>query len=610
MEFFSDNIFLILIMPVWVCFIIASGIFLKLNISYKVTLMLTLLSSFTGLIFSGMLLKQNSLHTEVIESIFPWLSGENLNIFLGSYIDLTSCVFLSILMLISFIVQLYSYGYMKDNKDFNKYFIYLNFFNFAMTGLILSPNLIQMYIFWELVGAASYILVGFFHNDKETSKAAKRVFIINRIGDCAFLAGIIIFAYFSITYIKQPPDTFLAFNSIEDFRFHLLALTSDGFYNLILLLFIIAAFVKSAQFPFNVWLVDAMKAPTPVSALIHSATMVCMGVFLIIRIFPLLNNTLLYIILFAGLTTAVLCAFIACSRKNIKKMLAYSTSSQLGLIFTALGLGAIPAAIIYLVIHSFTKALLFLCSGVISKTFKTLDMDEMHSLRKSDFYLAVFWIIAALSLSGLFFGGFTSKEILIKTSSANIYVLILIFITSFMTAFYSFKSYFKIFEGEKNDILPVKEKTMLTALTVLSVFVIIPGLMFKASDFDKYCIIAVITGIAALFAAYSVYKNKKQMQGFLYNLSFNELYLPFVYKKIGCIFERVYAISDFTDKYIIDGFVYLIVRINTSFSKIISRLQNGNIQTYIVYSIFTAGVIISIVTLVYHAAAYAKGVSG
>ncbi len=608
MEFFSDNIFLVLFMPVWVSIIIASGVLFKLNGSYKVTVILTLLSSLTGLIFSGVLLKQNSMHTEAIENIYLWINGENLNIFLGAYIDLISCVFLAILMLISFFVQLYSYGYMKGNKEFNRYFIYLNFFNFAMTGLILSPNLIQMYIFWELVGAASYILVGFFHKDNETSQAAKRVFIINRIGDFALLAGIIIFAYFSIVYMKQPPDAFLSFNGIENFHFQILGLTSEWGYNLLLLLFIIAAFVKSAQFPFNVWLVDAMKAPTPVSALIHSATMVCMGIFLIIRIFPLLNDVLLNIILITGLVTAVLCAFVACSRKNIKKMLAYSTSSQLGLIFTALGLASIPAAIIYLVIHSFTKALLFLCSGVISKTFNTLDMDKMQALRKNDFYIAVFWLLGALSLSGLFFGGFTSKEILIKTASSNFYVFIIILITSFMTALYSFKAYFKIFEGEKTEVNPVKEKTMLTALAVLSVFVIIPGFMFKITNFDKYCIIAVAAGLFALFTAYSVCKNRKLVSGFLYNLSFNELYLPVIYKKIGSLFCGIYSIFDFIDKYIIDGIIYLIVQINKLFSRLISKLQNGNIQTYIAYSIFTAGVIITIVTLIYHTSAYAQGV--
>ena len=169
---------------------------------------------------------------------------------------------------------------------------------------------------------------------------------------------------------------------------------------------IIGAFVKSAQFPFHTWLIDAMKAPTPISALIHSATMVCMGIFLIIRIYPLLTTEILNIITFIGLLTAIICAFVAIAQTNIKKMLAYSTSSQLGLMFLALGLGSIEVAIFYLQINSFTKALLFLCSGAISNAYETLEMPKMGGLKKTDFYLSLYWLVGALSLSGLFFGGF------------------------------------------------------------------------------------------------------------------------------------------------------------------------------------------------------------
>ncbi|MCD7740559.1 MAG: hypothetical protein LUH11_04340, partial [Candidatus Gastranaerophilales bacterium] len=327
------------------------------------TFLLTLLSTLTGLIFSLVLF--NSIRTPesaVLHNNFLWINTEDINIFLGTYIDSVSSTFLVILMIISLIVQIYSYGYMKNKSGFERYFILLNFFNFSMAGLILSPNLIQLYIFWELVGIASYLLVGFFYKNEDVSQSAKKVFIINRIGDFALLCGIIIFAYFSVTYMNQSSDNFLSFTDIENFHNQLESLTYPNVYNIICILFLIGAFVKSAQFPFHQWLIDAMKAPMPVSALIHSATMVCAGIFLIIRIFPLLNKDLLNIILYTGITTAVLCAFIALGQTNIKKMLAFSTASQLGLMFSLIGLGEISIAVIYLVIHSFTKALLFLCT--------------------------------------------------------------------------------------------------------------------------------------------------------------------------------------------------------------------------------------------------------
>jgi len=604
MNFFADNIFLILFLPLWIGLIILSGAFFKLTENRKTTVILTVLSSFTGLVFS-LALFNNIKISPVIENTFLWLTTGNFNIFLGTYIDSVSVVFLSILMLISLIVQIYSFSYMEDKKDFNRYFIYLNFFNFAMAGLVLSPNLIQLYIFWELVGIASYLLIGFFHNKEDVSQSAKKVFIINRIGDTALLCGIIILAYFSVTYMNQEPDKFLSFNDINYLFNSLQGLTSPVLYNLICLLFLIGAFVKSAQFPFQQWLIDAMKAPTPVSALIHSATMVCAGIFLIIRIYPLLNNELLNIILFTGLLTAIISAFIAISQKNIKKMLAYSTSSQLGLMFCAIGLKLIPAAIIYLVIHSFTKALLFLCTGTISKISGTIEMNEVSGLRKTNFYLALFWIIAALSLAGMFFGGFTSKEMLLNLvkTTGNSSILFLILLTSFMSTFYIFKAYFYIFEGENSRQLNLKSKSMYSSMMILCVFVIIPGFIFKLSNLNLLCLITELICITAVISAYFSHKcNKISLPSFICRLSEKELFMPVSYNFTGRLFLKLFNIVYLFDKYIIEGSIDITVKINKFLSDIISKLQNGNIQTYISYSIFGTGVILMIIMYFYFAA--------
>ena len=602
MNFFTNNIFLIMFLPIWISLIIISGAYIRLTENRKMTVFLTSISTLTGLIFSIFLFNHiKSPQPIVIEDSFSWINIDKLNINLGVLIDSTSAIFLVILMLISLLIQIYSYGYMKNKEEFNKYFIYLNFFNFAMTGLILSPNLIQLYIFWELVGVASYLLIGFFHKKEDVSLSAKKVFIINRFGDTVLLAGIIFLAYFSITYMNQQPDEFLAFSDLDYFHNQLQSLTYPNVYNLILSLFLIGAFVKSSQFPFQQWLIDAMKAPTPVSALIHSATMVCAGIFLIIRIYPLLSNELLNLILSIGLITAVLCAFIAISQNNIKKMLAYSTSSQLGLMFTAIGLQAIPVAIIYLVIHSFTKALLFLCAGNISQISNSIETKDISGLRKIDFYLAIYWIIGALSLSGLFFGGFTSKEMLLNIAENNKSILFLILLTSFMSTFYIFRTYFKIFEGNKiNEYKIINEKSMSFALMTMVIFVIFPGFLFKTSQINMLCLLAVGICITAIFAAYFSNKcNKIMIPPFLYKLSKNELFIPNLYNFIGRFFNLIYFSVNIIDKYFIDGTINITVKITKFLSNTISKLQNGNIQTYVSYSIFSIGIILLIILYLY-----------
>lgn len=595
MNFFTDNILLILFLPIWVCLIILSGLLFKITENRRMTTFISILSTLTGLIFATTLL--NRVTTPIINT-FKWFQTEELALQFGTYLDTISITFLAVLMVISLLVQLYSYGYMDDKKDYNKYFIYLNFFNFAMTGLILSPNLIQLYIFWELVGVISYLLIGFFYKNEDVSKSAKKVFIINRIGDTALLAGVIILTYFSVSYMNGK---LLTFNNIEEFHTQMLGLTYPSTYNLILGLLLFGAFVKSAQFPFQQWLIDAMKAPTPVSALIHSATMVCAGIFLVIRIYPLLNDELLKIILFTGLITAILCAFIALTQNNLKKMLAYSTSSQLGLMFVAIGLKSIPIAIVYLVIHSFTKASLFLSTGCISKVTNTIEIDEISGLRKYNSYLALHWIIAGLSLSGLFFGGFTSKEMLINIAEERSAILFLVLLTSFMSTYYIFRGYFKIFEGEKQEYNKKIGRSMLLPLTILSILVVFPGFIFKISMLNLLCILSIAIGITALISAYySVKCNKIALPELLYKFSKKELFIPDIFNFVGIFFIGIYKLVYLFEKYIVDGTISLITFLNKFLSELISKIQNGNIQTYVSYSVFSIGIMLLIIMYFYY----------
>lgn len=591
MNFFAQNIIITVLLPLWAIGFILSGMVFKIE-NRKLITAITLIATIICTLFTV----SADLNIPV-EQNFNWLNTGNLNLYLGTLFDNDAFIFLTILYVISGLVQIYSYGYMKDKEEYGKYCIYLNFFNFSMAGLLLSPNLIQLYIFWELVGVASYLLIGFFHKEDDVSNSAKKVFFMNRIGDFAFLAGIIILTYFSISYENSLGSELLNFSNIEELKDYLISLTTAPMYNLIILLLLIGAFVKSTQFPFHTWLIDAMKAPTPVSALIHSATMVCMGVFLIIRIAPLLTIELQHIITFVGLFTALICAFIAIGQTNIKKMLAYSTSSQLGFMFLALGLGSIPLAIFYLSIHSFTKALLFLCSGAISNVYRTLETEEMGGLRKKDFYLSLCWLIGALSLSGLFFGGLASKETLIGfiRESSNQSILFITLMTSFLTTFYIFRSYFLIFEGEERSANKTREISMSCALGVLAVFVILPTIFTKL---DGFCAIVILINLFAVLSAFFSFKcNKIPLPSALINVANKELYLQVLYNKIGNSFLALCNFINSFDRYVIDNFINSTAKIAQNISKLISKLQNGNIQTYISYSIFIIGTVLA--TLIY-----------
>lgn len=623
MEFITDNILLIVFLPVWVSLILVLNANSGFMESKRLTSFLTIASTTVGLIFS-LCLMWNFMSTGApsIEDKFLWLSAGSLNFYFGVLLDKVSTLFLIILMSVSLIVQIYSHSYMHKYKNFSRYYIYLNLFNFSMAGLILSSNLIQTYVFWELVGVSSYLLIGFWFKKHSASKAAQKAFIVNRIGDTGLLLGIIVLTYMSLTYLNTPAVDLLTYSNMHNIAEQIYAYTTNFGFNIICIAVLMGAIAKSAQFPLHVWLADAMEAPTPISALIHAATMVAAGIFLIVRMYPLfmLSSVVMDIILYIGLFTALITAFFALTQNDIKKMLAYSTSSQLGLMFVGLGVLAPSAALFHLTTHAFYKALLFLAAGIVIKYLNDIqDMRKMGGLRRKIPFCALCYFIGCIALSGITFSGYYSKEALLTAvyQKNNVFLLATFLLISFMTAFYIFKSYFMVFEGSERTELVHSKVPLLMNFSVL--YLAIPSAIlgfFLSKNFETFInplslkVVEVhnpnlitlslsVAGIALLLAFLVVKKNyyNNFLPEFMYKLSFNKFYIDeinnWLVKRIFLVGCRIIEIFD---KYVVDGLVNFVALFTRFMAWIVSKLQNGNVQTYLSYSIFLIGtVLISIV---------------
>ena len=386
-----------------------------------------------------------------------WISLQNvpvlgsLNIDLGIKLDNLTVIMLFVVNLISFLVHLFSIEYMKGDKRYNRYFAYLGIFTFSMLGIVLTHNILMMYIFWELVGLSSYLLIGFWFEKKSASDAAKKAFLVNRIGDIGMFIGIMILFtnYKTFTF-----DTIFAQISAGNLPFNSpIWLTAAG------ILIFMGAVGKSAQFPLHVWLPDAMEGPTPVSALIHAATMVAAGVYLVARIFVLLTADAMLTIAIIGAVTAFVSATIALTQNDIKKVLAYSTVSQLGYMIMSLGVGAFAFAFFHLVTHAFFKACLFLGSGsVIHAMHHEQDIRNMGGLRKKLPVTYAAFLISTLAISGVpFTSGFLSKDGILAGTLAfgnltgHWLIPVIAFVVALMTAFYMFRLVIITFHGEPRD---------------------------------------------------------------------------------------------------------------------------------------------------------------
>lgn len=392
-----------------------------------------------------------------IVSEFSWINIKNssvlpnINIDLGIMIDNMTVLLMFVVALISMLVHIFSIVYMHGDKRYNRYFAYLGLFTFSMNGIVFTHNILMMYIFWELVGISSYLLIGFWYEKKSASDASKKAFLVNRIGDIGMFGGILMLftTYHTFTFDKifaQISAGVLPFNS--EFW-----LTVTG------LLIFCGAVGKSAQFPLHVWLPDAMEGPTPVSALIHAATMVAAGVYLVARVFVMLTGDALFVIACIGAISAFIPATIALTQKDIKKVLAYSTVSQLGYMIMSLGLGAFGFAFFHLITHAFFKACLFLGSGsVIHGMHHEQDITKMGGLRKKMPLTYATFLMATLAISGVpLTSGFLSKDGILagaltfgKLTGHWLFPFVGYFVAA-LTAFYMFRLVIITFHGQPAD---------------------------------------------------------------------------------------------------------------------------------------------------------------
>ena len=620
MQFFVENAGLIALLPLWVFLIIIFGQNLFVYENKKFTLWLTAASTFAGLVCSSFILVWTFNHTAPYVQNFNWIQAGNINLSIGIIVDRLAAMMLMVVTSVSLLIQIYSHEYMNKDEGYHRFFAYLNLFNFSMLGLVLSSNLFQTYIFWELVGVSSYLLIGFWFRRPSAASAATKAFIMNRIGDCGLLIGILMFLFFSIGWWASSSDIFLSFTSMPEAAKYVLDATNPFLYTVIAILIFLGPVAKSAQFPLHTWLPDAMEGPTPISALIHAATMVAAGVYLIARVYPIfeLSPNAMTIIAWTGAITAFMAATIAITQQDIKKALAYSTCSQLGFMIMAMGAGAYSAGLFHLMTHAYFKAMLFLCSGaVIHGLNDQQDMKYMGGLRKHMPAVAYTYLIGCLAISGIFLSGFWSKEeIFSGLLEHNQLVLLVIAISvAGMTAFYMFRTYFLTFEGEYrgHEHPHNASKTITLPLIILAIPSAIIGFAlcgkFGLPSFDAFIntatetasrgesllipVVSLLVSLAgfglAMILYVDKYKNmfKINLDKFIqkikpvYNFSSNLWYIDRSYYKF--VDYIVLPISKFLsafDKFIVDGLVNL-VAIWVRFSGWLLRLfQNGNVQTY------------------------------
>ncbi|MEM9905061.1 MAG: NAD(P)H-quinone oxidoreductase subunit 5, partial [Cyanobacteria bacterium P01_D01_bin.44] len=391
---------------------------------------------------------------EAYQYMFEWASAGDFKIQMGFVVDHLTSLMLVIVTTVAFLVMVYTDGYMAHDAGYVRFYAYLSLFSASMLGLVISPNLLQVYVFWELVGMCSYLLIGYWYNRKPAADACQKAFVTNRVGDFGLLLGIL-----GLFWATGSFD----FGIMGERLTHLVETggLSGGIAALFAILVFLGPVAKSAQFPLHVWLPDAMEGPTPISALIHAATMVAAGIFLVARMYPVFEDipTVMTAIAWTGAITAFLGASIAITQNDIKKGLAFSTMSQLGYMIMAMGVGAYSAGLFHLMTHAYFKAMLFLGSGSVIHGMEEVvghnpvyaqDMRLMGGLRKYMPVTGITFLIGTLAISGLPpFAGFWSKdEILGSTFQVSPTLWAIGWVTAGVTAFYMFRMYFTTFEGE------------------------------------------------------------------------------------------------------------------------------------------------------------------
>ncbi|MBS1545142.1 MAG: NADH-quinone oxidoreductase subunit L [Bacteroidetes bacterium] len=556
---------------------------------------------------------------------YLWLNfTDTLQIHIGILLDSLSIMMLVVITTVSLMVHIYSLGYMKGEKGFQRYYAFLSLFTFSMLGLVVATNIFQMYIFWELVGVSSYLLIGFYYERPSAVAASKKAFIVTRFADLGFLIGILMLSFSTGTFdfdaltsptgpvISQPEGSLFMGLSVTTWAMLFIFMGGAG---------------KSAMFPLHIWLPDAMEGPTPVSALIHAATMVVAGVYLVARLFPIYAMSApeaLDVISYIGSFTSLFAAVIACTQLDIKRVLAYSTLSQIGYMMVALGVSGYGgeaglgymASLFHLFTHAFFKALLFLGAGSVIHAVHSNLMTDMGGLRKYMPVTHVTFLIACLTIAGLppLSGFFSKDEILVAAFEHNKIIFAVQWLVAGITAFYMFRLYFNIFWNRTPEYhhapheSPVTMTLPLSFLAVASVFagfvpfhelVTSDGKAFETSFHVLVALPSIAVALVGIGLAYIMYFKQNERPTKLaasisgiYTAAFHKFYIDEVYIFItkGIIFQFISRPVAWFDRHIVDGTMNLIGNTTVAASVVIRRLQSGKVQLYIWF--FASGVLL------------------
>ena len=568
--------------------------------------LLTLASLVLSLLIAGQRLGGAA---EEYSNSFTWIEAGNLSLSIGYEVTNLTSMMLVVVSLVSFLVNVYSLGYMKDDERISTFYAYVALFTASMLGLVLSYNLLTMYIFWELVGVCSFLLIGFWFRKPEAKAAAKKAFIVTRIGDLGLLIALFLLFWYM-------PNHALDFTTIHNVFGTQTGVISMGITTLIALLIFLGAVVKSGQFPLHVWLPDAMEGPTPISALIHAATMVAAGVFLVARTFPIFEASAaaMETVAIIGAFTAIFAATIGLAQNDIKRVLAYSTVSQLGYMMLALGVGSVSGAMFHLFTHAFFKALLFLGAGSVIHSVHTQDIREMGGLGKKMKITAWTFGIGSLALAGIPpLAGFWSKDAVLAAALAHnpIYFIVGV-VAAFFTALYMARLFFLVFAGKpRSEISNVQESpaVMTVPLVVLAILAVVAGFVQtpfsgwfgewvtgSAEGAHESGLVMVLSAAVALLGIYLgwlIYAKgtvrrdlvSARMPGLVKLLErkyyVDELYHYAIVRPLGGLGSLLEAF----DRYIVDGAVRLAAQSVTAIGRLNTRLQSGQLQAYVLTAI-------------------------
>ena len=577
---------------------------------------------------------QDGRYSNIIAAKYTWLQfAPGVSIDMGLYLDPISMMMIVVVTLVSLMVHIYSLGYMKGEERFSTYYAYLGLFTFSMLGLVLSSNIFQIYIFWELVGVSSFLLIGFYYDKPSAVAASKKAFIVTRFADLGFLIGILVLSYASgtldfntmIATLTSPESSQLKTAAASSFL-GMSVITWGG------LLVFMGGAGKSAMFPLHIWLPDAMEGPTPVSALIHAATMVVAGVYLVARLFPIFAITtpiLLELIGWVGAVSAVIAAIIACTQTDIKRVLAYSTMSQIGFMMFALGVSGYggeaglgyTASMFHLFTHAMFKALLFLGAGAVIHYVQSNEMKDMGGLRKAMPVTHITFLLACLAIAGvpMLSGFFSKEEILLAAYHHNPAIYWIALLTSGLTAFYMFRLYFTIFwnkpyhaHGEHHGEAPASMKFPLILLAVGAALAgYIPFGKYVSSNGEplashfelSFSILPVSLGLVGIAIAWIMYRKQSGLPekvssglGGLYKAAYRKFYIDEIYlfitKKV--LFNLVGRPAAWFDRNVVDGLVNFTGNSTQMVSERIKKLQSGKVQQYAMYFLLAAVIIAAV----------------